>query len=66
MNGYKYLIENSYILKVKRLLSIYRHNQPAALHIYIIMYGQFEIVHKLKSWGPLLGIGSTIGEEVNF
>jgi hypothetical protein len=26
MNGYKYLIENSYILKVKRLMSIYRHN----------------------------------------
>jgi hypothetical protein len=67
MNGFKYMVENSYIFKLKAGQSIYREGAAAAPNIYFILYGSFSCqAREGGSFGSIMCVGHTLGEEIMF
>ena len=66
-NGFKYLVENSYIYKLKPGQYVYKEGHPANTKIYFILYGS--LVMQSSEGGPFgsrMCVGHTISEEVIF
>ena len=64
---FQYLMEYSFLYKLKQGQYIYRESIAAAPNIYIIMYGQFAAVaNKAGVFGPCMCVGHTLGEEMLF
>ena len=67
LKAFQYLMDNSLMYKLKSGQFIYREGVAAAAHIYIIMYGQFQCHSTTcESFGALMCVGHTLGEEVIF
>jgi hypothetical protein len=65
MLGFKFIMDNCLLYKLKPGQYIYRENLPVGPNIYFIMYGQL-ICHSVDGgyFGSIMCVGHTLGEEV--
>jgi len=67
ITGFKFLMENSSLFKLKPGQFIYRQGIVSAPNLYFIMYGSFTCQNSdVGGFGSIMCIGHTLGEEILF
>ena len=65
--AFKFIMENSFLYKLRAGQYIYRETLKPAPNLYFIMYGQFQCMKTRKGpFGALMCVGHTLGEEILF
>ncbi len=66
-NGFKYLMENSFIFKMQPGQFIYRQDAEVTPNIFFILFGSFACSkQQIGDFGSIMCVGHTFGEEILF
>jgi hypothetical protein len=69
INAFNFIIENSFLFKLRPGQGAYKQGLRAMTNIYFILYGKFALIDdnsNNKNSSKILSIGDTIGEEIIF
>ena len=74
LNCFKWILDRAFLFKLKKGQTAYRQNFDAMRKVYFVLYGAFDFKYTVKTgkqtdyitFGERIGLGWTVGEEVQF